>query len=147
MKRSNIHSRVWIVIWIIVSSFHIRKQKISHISINYLYLLHCTIHLRLTAFVSLVIGYVMVYNVTYTNYVSLLKFCVTGCFQYIHSWRRATIWKKVSTFEQSEYIIWIFSTTSSVKDNVLWMKCNFMLHLKNEFVSRFCCGILEVFVV
>ena len=82
-------------------------------------------------FVSLVIGYVMVYHVTYTNYFSLLKFYVTGCFQYIHSWRRATIWKKVSTFEQSEYIIWIFSTTSSVKDNVLWMKCNFMLHLKN----------------
>ena len=101
--------------------------------------MHCTIHLR---FVSLVIGYVMVYHVTYTNYFSLLKFYVTGCFQYIHSWRRATIWKKVSTFEQSEYIIWIFSTTSSVKDNVLWMKCNFMLHFKNEFVSRFCCGMV-----
>ena len=145
MKRSNIHSRVWIVIWIIVSSFHIRKQKISRISINYLYFMELydtfTFFLDfITSFVSLVIGYVMVYNVTYTNYVSLLKFCVTGCFQYIHSWRRATIWKKVSTFEQSEYIIWIFSTTSSVKDNVLWMKCNFMLHSKNEFVSRFCCG-------
>ena len=89
--------------------------------------MHCTIHLR---FVSLVIGYVMVYHVTYTNYFSLLKFYVTGCFQYIHSWRRATIWKKVSTFEQSEYIIWIFSTTSSVKDNVLWMKCNFNVAFK-----------------
>ena len=38
--------------------------------------------------------------------------------------------KKVSTFEQSECIIWIFSTTSSVKDNVLWMKCNFYVAFK-----------------
>ena len=121
MKRSNIHSKVWIVIWIIVSSFHIRKQKISHISINYLYLLHCTIPLRLTCSCRCYLHQLFLLFKILCDRV----FCNT----FIHG-DAPQFEKKVSTFEQSECIIWIFSTTSSVKDNVLWMKCNFNVAFK-----------------
>ena len=126
------------------SSFHIRKQKISqsHIGINYHDLFYCIPNAYFTKWILRI----MLYSCRYYLYQLFFPFKnLCGRVFSTHSFMATRHNLKKKSARLNNRNVWFEYSRQPLVSRTMYSEWNVILmwHSKNEFVSRFCCGILR----